>query len=69
MDSFNVLSELSDSDLSSAMEAALGKPSASSPTNYVEVQVHGPIRVAKDVEKIVIGENEYRASNYQYLLK
>lgn len=52
--------KLSDSELRSAFEGSKGKQMLSNIARvYKEIQIHGPIEFAKDIERIYICKAEY----------
>lgn len=52
-----ILSFLSDGELKDVIDIAIGrKDSAQSHMYYIEAQIHGPIRLNKDIEKLMVNE-------------
>ena len=55
----NVLNKLSDDELRSAFEGSKGKEMLSNViAAYKEIQIHGPIEFAKDIERVFLCKDE-----------
>ena len=58
---FKILNKLTDNELKAAFDASKAKEVASScTTTYKEMQVHGPIEFAKDIDRIYVNRNELK---------
>ena len=55
---FHVLMKLSDAELQCAFEGSKGKEMKSNAIGaYKEIQVHGPVEFAKDIERVYVSKN------------
>lgn len=58
---FKILNKLNDNELKAAIDASKAKEVASScTTTYKEMQIHGPVEFAKDIERIYVNKNELK---------
>ena len=62
---FHVLNKMTDGELKSAYSAAKAIEESSSVTRtYKEIQIHGPIEFAKDIERLYVNKNEVKEKKF-----
>ena len=67
---FHLLMKLSDPELKSAFEGSKGKEMLSSVIGaYKEIQIHGPVEFAKDIERVYVSKAELKLGDAKALLE
>jgi hypothetical protein len=67
---YHILNKLTDAELKATIRASRGEEVCSSVVgSYKEIQIHGPIDFAKDIEKMYVNEIEYNTPQFKQLVE